>query len=100
LVGGTGLNLIGGNHLFLVDPHCNPQLEAQATNRIFRIGQTKIVSVHRIVIQESMEEKVLALQLNKIATADTIITGAMNNSNANLSLEDIQDMIENTEESE
>jgi SNF2 family DNA or RNA helicase len=47
-----------------------------------------------------MEEKVLALQLNKIATADTIITGAMNNSNANLSLEDIQDMIENTEESE
>ncbi|EFX68447.1 hypothetical protein DAPPUDRAFT_260126 [Daphnia pulex] len=100
LAGGTGLNLIGGNHLFLVDPHWNPQLEAQATNRIFRIGQTKSVSVHRIVIQDSIEEKVLALQLNKIATADTIITGAMNNSNANLSLEDIQDMIENTEESE
>jgi SNF2 family DNA or RNA helicase len=41
LAGGKGLNLNGGNHLFLFDPHSNPQLEAQATYRIFRIRKTK-----------------------------------------------------------
>lgn len=45
--GGVGLNLIGGNHLIMVDLHWNPALEAQACDRIYRMGQTKTVYIHR-----------------------------------------------------
>lgn len=45
--GGVGLNLVGANHLFLVDCHWNPQLEAQACDRIYRVGQKKNVFIHR-----------------------------------------------------
>lgn len=45
--GGVGLNLIGGNHLFLIDLHWNPALEQQACDRIYRIGQNKNVFIHK-----------------------------------------------------
>lgn len=45
--GGVGLNLIGGNHLFLVDLHWNPALEKQACDRIYRVGQQKNVFIHK-----------------------------------------------------
>lgn len=47
--GGVGLNLVGANHLMLVDLHWNPQLEKQACDRIYRIGQTKAVFIYRFV---------------------------------------------------
>lgn len=47
--GGVGLNLIGGNHLFLVDLHWNPALEQQACDRIYRMGQSKNVFIHKLV---------------------------------------------------
>ena len=45
--GGVGLNLVGANHLFLLDMHWNPQLEAQACDRIYRVGQIREVRIHR-----------------------------------------------------
>lgn len=45
--GGVGLNLVGGNHLLLVDLHWNPQLESQAQDRIYRFGQTKPVHIYK-----------------------------------------------------
>lgn len=45
--GGVGLNLIGGNHLLLLDPHWNPQLEAQAQDRVYRVGQVKAVQIYK-----------------------------------------------------
>lgn len=45
--GGIGLNLTGGNHILLLDPHWNPQLEQQAQDRIYRMGQTKHVYVYK-----------------------------------------------------
>ena len=45
--GGVGLNLVGANHLFLLDMHWNPQLEAQACDRIYRVGQKREVKIHR-----------------------------------------------------
>ena len=47
--GGVGLNLVGANHLFLLDLHWNPALEAQAVDRIYRVGQTKPVFVHKFI---------------------------------------------------
>jgi transcription termination factor 2 len=48
--GGVGLNLIGANHLLLFDIHWNPQLETQAQDRIYRVGQTKDVYVYKYVV--------------------------------------------------
>lgn len=45
--GGVGLNLVGANHLFMLDMHWNPQLENQACDRIYRVGQKRPVSIHR-----------------------------------------------------
>jgi transcription termination factor 2 len=45
--GGTGVNLIGGNNMLLMDIHWNPQLEAQAMDRIYRVGQKRDVKVYR-----------------------------------------------------
>ena len=45
--GGVGLNLVGANNLFLLDMHWNPQLEAQASDRVYRFGQTREVKIHR-----------------------------------------------------
>lgn len=47
VAGGVGLNLVGANQLLLVDPHWNPQLEAQAADRVYRVGQTKPVIIHK-----------------------------------------------------
>lgn len=45
--GGVGLNLVGANHLMLIDLHWNPQLEAQAMDRVYRMGQEKPVTVYK-----------------------------------------------------
>lgn len=45
--GGVGLNLVGANHLFLLDLHWNPQLENQAQDRIYRMGQKKNVNIYK-----------------------------------------------------
>lgn len=45
--GGSGLSLIGGNHLILMDAHWNPQAEEQAQDRIYRIGQTRDVTIYK-----------------------------------------------------
>lgn len=45
--GGVGLNLVGANHLFLLDLHWNPQLESQAEDRIYRFGQKRAVNIYK-----------------------------------------------------
>lgn len=45
--GGIGLNLCGANHLLFIDPHWNPQLESQAQDRIYRMGQKKPVTIYK-----------------------------------------------------
>ena len=76
--GGVGLNLIGGNHLFLTDMHWNPQLEAQACDRVYRVGQLKDVHVHRFVTVGTVEERITELQKRKLELASGILTGAQN----------------------
>ncbi|XP_071988477.1 transcription termination factor 2-like [Engystomops pustulosus] len=73
--GGVGLNLIGGNHLFLMDMHWNPALEDQACDRIYRVGQRKDVVIHRFVCQGTVEEKITQLQEKKKELAKKVLTG-------------------------
>ncbi|XP_068428382.1 transcription termination factor 2 [Clinocottus analis] len=73
--GGVGLNLIGGNHLFLMDMHWNPALEDQACDRIYRVGQSKDVTIHRFVCGGTVEEKISTLQVKKKELAQNVLSG-------------------------
>ncbi|XP_034645672.1 transcription termination factor 2 isoform X2 [Trachemys scripta elegans] len=75
LAGGVGLNLIGGNHLFLFDMHWNPALEDQACDRIYRVGQKNDVVIHRFVCEETVEEKISQLQTKKKDLAQQVLSG-------------------------
>ncbi|PKU33895.1 hypothetical protein llap_15801 [Limosa lapponica baueri] len=75
LAGGVGLNLTGGNHLFLLDMHWNPALEDQACDRIYRVGQQKDVVIHRFVCEGTVEEKIVQLQTRKKALAQQVLSG-------------------------
>lgn len=73
---GTGLNLTAANHVIHYDLWWNPAVEAQATDRAYRIGQTSNVMVHRFITKNSFEEKINALIQSKKDLADlTVATG-------------------------
>jgi len=71
--GGTGLNLTRANHVFHYDRWWNPAVEDQATDRAFRIGQHRDVTVHRLVSQGTLEEHIDQLLNDKRALAERII---------------------------
>uniref|UniRef100_A0A8D0GV58 Transcription termination factor 2 n=1 Tax=Sphenodon punctatus TaxID=8508 RepID=A0A8D0GV58_SPHPU len=75
LAGGVGLNLTGGNHLFLLDLHWNPALEDQACDRIYRVGQRNDVVIHRFVCEGTVEEKISELQTKKKELAQQVLSG-------------------------
>jgi SNF2 family DNA or RNA helicase len=60
--GAYGLNLTFASQCVILDPFWNPFVEAQAIDRVHRIGQTRVVKVHRIVIKETVEDRILTLQ--------------------------------------
>lgn len=76
--GGTGLNLTKANHVIHFDRWWNPAVENQATDRAFRIGQTKDVLVHKIVCRGTIEEKIDELIESKKDMADRVISAADN----------------------
>lgn len=73
--GGTGLTLTAADHVFLVDPWWNPQVEAQAADRAHRLGQDKPVFIYRLVAQGTVEERILALQEKKRALFEAALEG-------------------------
>lgn len=72
--GGFGLNLTEASYVFLMDPWWNPAVEAQAIDRIHRIGQKRPVFAYRIVTKNTIEEKVLLLQQEKRLIAGELET--------------------------
>ena len=73
--GGFGLNLTAADYVFHYDPWWNPAVEAQATDRTHRIGQDKNVFVYKFITKDSIEEKILQLQLKKRKLVENIISG-------------------------
>ena len=71
--GGVGLNLTRANHVFHFDRWWNPAIENQATDRAFRIGQTKNVQVHKFICTGSIEERIDQMIENKKEIAATVI---------------------------
>lgn len=71
--GGTGLNLMRANHVFHYDRWWNPAVENQATDRAYRIGQTRDVQVHKFMCLGTLEERIDALIESKRELADAVI---------------------------
>jgi len=71
--GGTGLNLTSADTVIHYDPWWNPAAQAQATDRAYRIGQTRPVFVHSLIVSGSVEERMLVLQQRKRNLAEAII---------------------------
>ena len=71
--GGVGLNLTRANHVFHFDRWWNPAVENQATDRAFRIGQTKNVQVHKFVCNGTLEEKIHDMIESKKAMAEQVV---------------------------
>ncbi len=86
--GGVGLNLVGADTVIHLDPWWNPQVENQATDRVHRIGQTRPVTILRLIMKDTVEEKVLNLQEIKKDIYENIIEG--NGGASSLSEEDIK----------
>ena len=90
--GGTGLNLTGADVVIHYDPWWNLAVQNQATDRAHRIGQTNKVSVYKLIIKDSLEEKILALQESKKDLADAILSGE-NTSITSLSKEELLELL-------
>jgi SNF2 family DNA or RNA helicase len=73
--GGTGLNLTGADVVIHYDPWWNVAAQNQATDRVHRIGQTRKVMVFRLIMKDTIEEKILNLQSVKQDLANAIIEG-------------------------
>ena len=71
--GGTGLNLTRANHVFHYDRWWNPAVEDQASDRAYRIGQTRNVTVHQMISQDTLEEKTHHLLEQKRLLANRVI---------------------------
>ena len=73
--GGTGLNLTAADVVIHYDPWWNTAVENQATDRAHRIGQTNVVSVYRLIMKETIEERILEMQNQKKDLAEGILSG-------------------------
>jgi len=92
--GGTGLNLIGADTVIHLDIWWNPQAENQATDRAHRIGQTKKVSVIKLVTSGTIEEKIIELQEKKKFLADNLLEGSNDSTIINsLTEKDVIDLL-------
>ncbi len=90
--GGVGLNLTAADTVIHYDPWWNPAVENQATDRAHRIGQDKAVFVYKLITEETVEDKIMALQRHKQALTEAIYTGTQ--SGARLTAEDLKALLE------
>ena len=89
--GGTGLNLTGADYVVHMDPWWNPAVEDQATDRAHRIGQTRPVTVYRLVAKDTIEEQILKLHADKRGLVAGILEGT--DAAAKLSTTELVDLI-------
>ncbi len=89
--GGFGLNLTAADYVIHLDPWWNPAVEDQASDRAHRIGQKRPVTIYRLVTQNTIEEKIVALHTHKRDLATSLLEGT--DTGAKLSLEDMMELI-------
>ena len=90
--GGTGLNLTGADVVIHYDPWWNVAAQNQATDRAHRIGQTRIVTVYKLIVKDTIEERILEMQENKQKLAEDILSSESISSSA-ISREDLLELL-------
>ena len=73
--GGSGLNLTAADYVIHLDPWWNPAVEDQASDRAHRIGQERPVTIYRFIMQNTIEEKIIALHQQKRNLANELLSG-------------------------
>lgn len=73
--GGSGLNLTAADYVIHLDPWWNPAVEDQASDRAHRMGQQRPVTIYRLVTENTIEERILALHAEKRDLADSLLEG-------------------------
>ena len=74
--GGSGLNLTAADYVIHMDPWWNPAVENQASDRAHRIGQTRPVTIYRLVAENTIEQKIVKLHQHKRELADSLLEGS------------------------
>ena len=87
--GGVALNLTEASQVFLLDPWWNGAVEAQAMDRVHRLGQTRPLKIMRLIVEDSIESRIIQLQEKKRAMAEMCIGDAESNQQT-LTEEDLQ----------
>ncbi|KAF2279431.1 SNF2 family helicase/ATPase-like protein [Westerdykella ornata] len=91
--GGMGLNLTTASRVYMMEPQFNPAAEAQAVDRVHRLGQKREVFIKRFIMEHSFEEKMLELQRKKVALANmTMARGAASKETQKQKLEDLRSL--------
>jgi len=88
--GGVGLNLTEADTVIHYDPWWNPAVENQATDRAHRIGQNKAVFVYKLIIENTLEEKIMAMQARKKSLADGVYDKNKSAKDMRLTADDLQ----------
>lgn len=89
--GGTGLNLTAADYVIHLDPWWNPAIEDQASDRSHRIGQTRPVTIYRLISKETIEDKILELHKSKKSLSDSLLEGS--NMSHKLTREDMLNLL-------
>ncbi|MGK0410151.1 MAG: SNF2 family DNA or RNA helicase [Shewanella psychromarinicola] len=92
--GGSGLNLTAADYVIHMDPWWNPAVEEQASDRAHRIGQTRPVTIYRLITENTIEEKIVALHQHKRDLADKLLEG--NEAVTKLSVNDMLNLLKET----
>lgn len=82
--GGTGLNLVSAQDVIIYDPWWNPFVEQQAIDRAYRIGQKNPVTVYKLITADTLEERIIEMQQEKMKDFDNLINGVSVDKNINL----------------
>jgi SNF2 family DNA or RNA helicase len=90
--GGVGLNLTAADTVIHFDPWWNPAAENQATDRAYRIGQDKPVFVYKLIINNSIEQKIQQLQQHKKALVENLLSEQTQQGQLQLTQEQISDL--------
>ena len=92
--GGVGINLTAADYVIHMDPWWNPAIEDQASDRAHRIGQKRPVTVYRLIMQHSIEEKIVKLHDQKREIAEDLLDGS--GTSGKLTMKELMEMLNET----